>query len=98
MELAMIGLGRMGGSMVQRLLGGGHTCVVFDSNPARVTALAHEGVTASHSLDELIQVLDTPRVVWLMPIACCRRCVISLAGHVERPADDASQRAGEAEG
>ena len=39
MQLGMIGLGRMGGSMVQRLLRGGHACVVFDSQPARVTSL-----------------------------------------------------------
>ncbi len=84
MELAMIGLGRMGGSMVQRLLRGRHTCAVFDSNPARVTALAHEGVTGSHSLDELIQVLDTPRVVWLMlPAAAVDTTLDSLSPHLQ---------------
>ena len=66
MQLGMIGLGRMGGSMVQRLLRGGHACVVFDSRPANVTSLAHHGATGSHSLDEFITALDTPRVAWLM--------------------------------
>jgi 6-phosphogluconate dehydrogenase len=84
MEVAMIGLGRMGGSMVQRLLRGGHTCVVFDADPARVTALAHEGVTGSHSLDELTQVLDTPRVVWLMlPAAAVDTTLNALTPHLQ---------------
>ena len=66
MQLGMIGLGRMGGTIVQRLLRGGHACVVFDSQPARVTLLAHHGATGSHSLEEFINALDAPRVVWLM--------------------------------
>jgi 6-phosphogluconate dehydrogenase (decarboxylating) len=55
MQLGMIGLGRMGGSMVQRLLRGGHACVVFDSESARVTSLTHEGAAGSHSLDEFVR-------------------------------------------
>ena len=66
MQLGMIGLGRMGGNMVQRLLRGGHTCVVFDSESARVAALSREGATGSHSLDDFTRALDAPRVVWLM--------------------------------
>src|SRR5438445_5274047 len=66
MQLGMIGLGRMGGTIVQRLLRGGHACVVFDSQPARVTLLTHHGATGSHSLEEFINALDAPRVVWLM--------------------------------
>jgi 6-phosphogluconate dehydrogenase len=66
MQLGMIGLGRMGGSMVRRLLHGGHTCVVFDSQPASVTSLTQQGATGSNSIDEFVKKLDTPRVVWLM--------------------------------
>jgi 6-phosphogluconate dehydrogenase len=66
MQLGMIGLGRMGGNMVRRLLHGGHTCVVFDSQPASVAVLADQGATGSHSLGELVKKLDTPRAVWLM--------------------------------
>jgi 6-phosphogluconate dehydrogenase len=66
MQLGMIGLGRMGGSMVRRLLHGGHTCVVFDSQPANVASLADAGATGSHSLGEFIKKLDTPRAIWLM--------------------------------
>jgi 6-phosphogluconate dehydrogenase len=66
MQLGMIGLGRMGGSMVQRLLGGGHACVVFDSQPASVTSLTDRGATGSHSVEEFVKKLERPRVVWLM--------------------------------
>jgi 6-phosphogluconate dehydrogenase len=66
MQLGMIGLGRMGGNMVQRLLGFGHTCVVFDSNPANVATLADKGAQGSHSLQEFVSRLTAPRVVWLM--------------------------------
>ncbi len=50
MQLGMIGLGRMGGSMVRGLLRGGHACVVFDSEPASVTSLVDQGATGSSSL------------------------------------------------
>ena len=66
MQLGMIGLGRMGGSMVRRLLRGGHACVVFDTHPAAMTPLANQGATVSSSLDEFVKKLDPPRVVWLM--------------------------------
>jgi 6-phosphogluconate dehydrogenase len=66
MQLGMIGLGRMGGSMVRRLLPGGHTCVVFDSQPASVATLTDQGATGSHSVGEFIKKLDTPRAIWLM--------------------------------
>ncbi len=45
MQLGMIGLGRMGGNMVRRLMRGGHQCVVFDLNPDNVKGLAGEGAT-----------------------------------------------------
>lgn len=44
MELGMVGLGRMGANMVRRLVKGGHTCVVYDVNPAAVSALSGPGV------------------------------------------------------
>ena len=47
MQLAMIGLGRMGANMVRRLLRGGHECVVFDMSPKAVKAMAEEGAKAS---------------------------------------------------
>ena len=66
MQLGMIGLGRMGGSMVRRLLRGGHRCVVFDAHEDAMTPLASEGATASRSLADFVARLEPPRAVWLM--------------------------------
>src|SRR5688572_3022642 len=66
MQLGMIGLGRMGGNMVRRLLAAGHECVVFDVAPAAVATLVTEGATGSTSLAEFVAALRPPRAVWLM--------------------------------
>jgi 6-phosphogluconate dehydrogenase len=66
MQLGMIGLGRMGANMVRRLMGAGHTCVVYDVNPAAVQALAADGATGAASLAALVGTLAAPRAVWLM--------------------------------
>ena len=66
MQLAMIGLGRMGANIVRRLIRNGHTCVVYDRDPAPGKALAAEGATAVGSLAELVAALQPPRAVWVM--------------------------------
>ncbi len=66
MQLGMVGLGKMGGNMVRRLLHGGHQCVVFDLTPDNVKGLVQEGATGSASLDEMVSKLKAPRTVWLM--------------------------------
>ena len=66
MQLGMIGLGRMGANMVQRLLRAGHECVVFDANPAAVQASARLGATGAATLAELVTRLRKPRALWLM--------------------------------
>ncbi len=66
MQIGMVGLGRMGGNMVRRLMLRGHDCVVFDRAEAAVEALAQEGATASGSLEELAGKLSAPRIVWIM--------------------------------
>ncbi|HEY7214879.1 MAG TPA: decarboxylating 6-phosphogluconate dehydrogenase [Thermoanaerobaculia bacterium] len=66
MQIGMIGLGRMGGNMVRRLLRGGHECVVYDLNPKAVAALAAEGSTGSATLDDFVAHLAPPRTAWLM--------------------------------
>jgi 6-phosphogluconate dehydrogenase len=66
MQFGMIGLGRMGGNMVRRLMRGGHQCIVFDLNPDNVMRLAKEGAVAAASLQEFVQKLTKPRAVWLM--------------------------------
>jgi 6-phosphogluconate dehydrogenase len=66
MQLGMVGLGRMGGNMVRRLLRGGHECVVSDLSPQNVAELAKEGATGSKSLDDFVAKLDRPRAAWVM--------------------------------
>ena len=66
MRLAMIGLGRMGGNMVRRLLRGGHELVVYDQNPESVRELAGLGAVGAGDLPDLCARLRAPRVIWLM--------------------------------
>ena len=84
MQLGMIGLGRMGGNMVRRLLSGGHDCVVFDAAPKAVEALAKRGATGAASLGEFVAKLEKPRVVWLMvPVAVVDETIGKLVSHLE---------------
>ncbi len=66
MQLAMIGLGRMGGNMVQRLLQGGHQLVVFDRSANAVKPHVAMGATGAKDLADLSGQLRAPRVVWVM--------------------------------
>jgi 6-phosphogluconate dehydrogenase len=66
MQLGMVGLGRMGGNIVRRVMRHGHSGVVFDRNTKAVTELAGEGATAARSLDDLVTKLTKPRAVWVM--------------------------------
>jgi 6-phosphogluconate dehydrogenase len=80
MQLGMIGLGRMGGGMVRRLLKGGHRCVVFDAHPDAMTPLAEAGAAASRSLGDFVAQLEAPRAVWLMvPAAVVDQTIEALA-------------------
>jgi len=66
MQIAMIGLGRMGGNMARRLLRGGHRCVVFDRSSEAVAELVKEGAVGASSLADVVAKLEQPRTVWLM--------------------------------
>ena len=66
MQVGMIGLGRMGGNMVRRLMRGGHACVVYNRSQDAVKALAREGADGATSLDDFVGRLTQPRIVWLM--------------------------------
>jgi len=66
MQIAMVGLGRMGANMVRRLMRGGHRCVVFDRSADTVKQLAGEGAVGASSLEDLVRNLDKPRAVWVM--------------------------------
>lgn len=66
MQLGVVGLGRMGGNITQRLLRHGHSCVVYDRSAEVVAALRSKGATGSDGLDDLVARLAPPRAVWLM--------------------------------
>ena len=66
MELGMIGLGRMGGNMTQRLLRAGHRVVVYDPQVEAVQSLTREGAAGADSLHDLVEQLTPPRAVWVM--------------------------------
>ena len=66
MEIGMVGLGRMGGNMAQRLLRGGHTVVAFDQSAAALAANVSEGAAGTDSVADLVGRLAPPRAVWLM--------------------------------
>jgi 6-phosphogluconate dehydrogenase len=66
MQIGMIGLGRMGGNIVRRLMKHGHGAVVFDQNAGAVNELAQEGATPSRGLADLVAKLAKPRVAWVM--------------------------------
>ena len=80
MQLGMIGAGRMGASMVRRLLRGGHACVVHSPSLAELAPLAAEGAVTAVSLADLVASLPPPRAVWLMvPAAVVDATIASLA-------------------
>ena len=66
MKIGMIGLGRMGGNMVKRLLKDGHQVVVYDRTSKHVQDLVKEGAIGAQSMEDLVDKLPTPRVAWMM--------------------------------
>lgn len=84
MHLGMIGLGRMGASLVRRLTKDGHNCVVYDVNPVAVKKIAGRGVRGVSSIDELIAKLAEPRAVWVMvPAAVAGKTVEELTARMD---------------
>jgi 6-phosphogluconate dehydrogenase len=84
MQLGMIGLGRMGGNMVRRLLKGGHQCVVFDRSPKVVQTFAQEKAVGASSLADLVKKLEKPRALWLMvPAAVVESSIADLLPALE---------------
>lgn len=80
MQIAMVGLGRMGANMVRRLMAAGHECVVHDVNEEPIAALEAAGAAGARSLDELVSLLAAPRHVWIMvPAAFVGATVDKLA-------------------
>jgi 6-phosphogluconate dehydrogenase len=83
MNLGMIGLGRMGASLVRRLGKDGHRCVVYDSNPAVTEKLVGPAISGASSLEKLVAQLERPRVLWIMvPAGGVARTLEQLVPHL----------------
>jgi len=83
MQLAMIGLGRMGAGMVRRLLKQGHGCVVHDRQPAEVSRLQADGAQGTTSVAELVSKMTRPRAIWLMvPAGAVDQVLAELLPHL----------------
>jgi len=66
MELGIIGLGRMGANMTERLLRGGHKLITYDRSPEAIQRCVDKGALGAHSLAEFVKQVSLPRVIWLM--------------------------------
>ena len=86
MQLGMIGLGRMGGSMVQRLLRGGHPCTAFDAR-RRNDAARQPGRDRVRSLAAFDARLEPPRAVWLMLPAAVVDATLEALSPLLQPGD-----------
>jgi 6-phosphogluconate dehydrogenase len=86
MQLGMIGLGRMGGNIVRRLMKHGHSAVVYDKDARAVASLADDGATGSSGLEDFVAKLEKPRTAWVMlPAgAITERTIDTLSKLMER--------------
>ncbi|MBM3941503.1 MAG: decarboxylating 6-phosphogluconate dehydrogenase [SAR202 cluster bacterium] len=88
MEIGMIGLGRMGGNMAQRLLNGGHQVVVYDPRAEAVQGTTGMGARGAASLVGLVEQLAAPRAVWVMvPPGQPTESTIDALSHALSPSD-----------
>ena len=66
MELGMIGLGRMGANMTERLVRGGHRVITYDRSAEAIQRVVDKGAVGAHSLADFVKQLSLPRAIWLM--------------------------------
>ena len=66
MELGMIGLGRMGANMTERLVRGGHKVITYDRSAEAIQRVVDKGAVGAHSLADFVKQLSLPRAIWLM--------------------------------
>jgi len=85
MQLAMIGLGRMGGNMVQRLVQGGHELIAYDQSADAVKAHVGKGVKAAKDIADVARQLAPRRVVWVMvPAGAVESTIEQLVPNLSR--------------
>src|ERR1700710_1348049 len=88
MQLGMIGLGRMGGNIVRRLMKHGHTTVVYDKDPKAVAAIGADGAVGSSALEEFVKKLEKPRTAWVMlPAGKITEATIDTLSKLMEPGD-----------
>src|SRR5215471_10153215 len=83
MQIAIVGLGRMGGNITRRLLNAKHECFVYDVSPDSIKAVAGAGATGAKSLGDRGAALARPRAIWLMlPAAIVDKTIAELISHL----------------
>ena len=87
MELGMIGLGRMGANMVERLMKAGHNCVVYDSHADTVQQSVAKGARGTTTLPDFVNALSKPRAVWMMLPAAVVDSVLHALVPLLQPGD-----------
>jgi 6-phosphogluconate dehydrogenase len=88
MQLGIVGLGRMGANIARRLMRAGHSCAVFDTNPAAGQSLAADGAAHCADLTGLVQALSAPRTVWVMlPAGAVTEAAINSLAELLSPGD-----------
>jgi 6-phosphogluconate dehydrogenase len=84
MQIGMIGVGRMGGDMVLRLMGAGHACVVYARHPNAMEPLIAKGAVGSATIADFVGKLDKPRSIWMMiPAASVDKVLASFVDLLE---------------
>jgi 6-phosphogluconate dehydrogenase len=88
MQLGVIGLGRMGANIAQRVMRGGHDCVVWDRDPKPGSELAKVGAEVGQSLQDVVQKLTAPRAIWVMlPAGAATDDTVTQLGEILSPGD-----------
>src|SRR5215470_3379201 len=83
MQIAIVGLGRMGANITRRLLKAKHECFVYDVNSDSMKAVVEAGATGTRSLGNLVSTLARPRTIWLMlPAAIVDKTIAELVDHL----------------
>ena len=88
MQIGIVGAGKMGGNMAQRLLRGGHQVAIQDINPAAYAPIVAAGATGAATLAELVNQLAAPRTVWLMvPAGAITDSAVAALAQLLKPGD-----------